>query len=662
MVAGIVVTLLAGTCFAADQDYTEPRELFKIAYPEAVRGNFAIVDALGPVERSSLEAYPLWPDLKGAWLKANLRTADEVLINTFLEQHGSTYAARNLRYRYAMHLAGSGQHQQFLAVYNSVYKGLDIPELDCRALAASLGAGDTDGVAERGIKLWMTGKSQDSACDPVFAWMKETGELTKEHYAKRHKLAIEERQFNRARWLGKSVGQTWVEEAEAWQSAKANPAAFLDRSKDRVTSPDGLKRLRYAFERLTYRDPIAAEIRWQDHGERHPFSAADRHYIERHIALWTARDRLPNAYELLRNLPAEAQDDEVLRWRARVSLREGQWARLLDDIEAMPASEAAQEEWRYWRAAGQELTGAPEAAAAEFDELARERSYYGFLAADARGLPYALMDEPVAVDESLIAELETRPELIRARELFLVGLDSRGRPEWDAAVKKLSREEKLHAAVLANRWGWHSRAIATAARASEYDDLGLRYPLPFADVFQNHAQAAEIPATWALGVARSESLFMRDVRSHAGAVGLMQLMPDTGRAVARRLNVEFGGIKSLKDPATNIRLGTSYLGEMQARFGGNRVLATAAYNAGPHRVDAWMPQSTPVETRVWVENIPFNETRKYVRRVLAAETIFHWRMTGDVRRLSDLLATMLPPPTEQVASGGADPTLPHSGP
>ena len=335
---------------------------------------------------------------------------------------------------------------------------------------------------------------------------------------------------------------------------------------------------------------------------------------------------------------------------------------MLDDIEAMPASEAALEEWRYWRAAGNQLTGSPEVAAAEFGKLAGERSYYGFLAADALGLPYALADEPVAVDESLIAALETRPEFIRARELFLVGLDSRGRPEWDAAVKDLSREEQLQAALLAQRWGWHSRAIATAARAAEYDDLGLRYPLPFAEAFADHARAAEIPATWALGVARSESLFMRDVRSHAGAVGLMQLMPDTGRAVARRLNLEFAGINSLEDPGTNIRLGTSYLGEMQARFGGNRVLATAAYNAGPHRVDAWLPQTAPVETRVWVENIPFNETRKYVRRVLAAETIFHWRMTGDVRRLSDLLTTMLSPPVQQVAGGSADVTLPHSGP
>ena len=661
LIAGMVITLCTGSSLATADEFAESRELFKSVYPEAERGNFAPVEALAPGERAALEAYPLWPDLEAAWLKARLRNIDTDLVDAFLERYGESYAARNLRYRYAIHLARGDQPERFLELYESFYEGLNIARLDCLALAARVDLGDTGPVPERGIALWLTGQSQDSACDPVFAWLKDSGELTTRHYADRYALAIESRQFSRARWLGKSVSEDWVAEAEAWQSAAANPAAFLDRANASVTTEQGLARLRYAFERLTYRDPVAATERWQGHVDRHPFDEADRHHIERHIALWTARDRLPNAYDLLAELPVEAQDEEVMRWRARVSLREAEWERLLDDIEAMPENEASEEEWRYWRAMGMEFTGSPDAASAEFDGLAGERSYYGFLAADALGLPYALEDSPLAVDEQLVSELESRPEVIRARELYLVGLDSRGRSEWDTAVRDLSREEKLQAALLAHRWGWHSRAIATAARAAEYDDLAIRYPLPFAKAFETSARAADIPPTWALGVARSESLFMRDVRSHAGAVGVMQLMPDTGRAVARRLNLEFAGINSLKDPATNIRLGTSYLGEMQARFGGNRVLATAAYNAGPHRVDAWMPQSTPVETRVWVENIPFNETRKYVRRVLAAETIFHWRMTGNVRRLSDILSTMLPPPEQKIAGVSHDATWPQSG-
>jgi soluble lytic murein transglycosylase len=171
----------------------------------------------------------------------------------------------------------------------------------------------------------------------------------------------------------------------------------------------------------------------------------------------------------------------------------------------------------------------------------------------------------------------------------------------------------------------------------QFDDLTLRYPLPYQNLFQQFAASASISPTWAYGVARSESLFMRDARSSAGAIGLMQLMPATGKTVAKKLNVPYSGLHTLTDPRSNIRLGTTYLGQMSERYGGNRVLATAAYNAGPHRVDRWLPSSGNQDARVWIENIPFNETRQYVKRVMAAETIFHWRMTGEIRRMSDEL-------------------------
>jgi soluble lytic murein transglycosylase len=303
----------------------------------------------------------------------------------------------------------------------------------------------------------------------------------------------------------------------------------------------------------------------------------------------------------------------------------------------MSASEYGAEEWRYWRAMALQQEGQVLAAKADLQSLALERSYYGFLAADKLNLPYTLEYTGLNVDEDKIAEMASRDDLLRARELYLVGLDGRGRSEWDAVVAWFTPTEKAQAAILADRWGWHSRAISTAASIGEYDDLSLRYPMPFANDFKQYASSAQISTPWAYGIARSESLFMRDIRSSAGAIGLMQIMPATGRIVAKELNLPYFGLDTLTDPQANIRLGTMYLGEMARRYGGNRVLATAAYNAGPHRVDRWIPEQGSIDARIWIENIPFNETRKYVRRVLAAETIFYWRMTGQMRRLSDEL-------------------------
>jgi soluble lytic murein transglycosylase len=632
---------------AAISDIDKQRALFRQVYAEVERGRWEAVDALSDGDQALLQEYVLWPDLRAAWFRADIRKADPGALEAFLDHYGILKPARELRYRYALHLASSGQLEQYLRIYRAYYQGLGVARLDCIALHAEIEAGAGDRIEPRGRDLWLTGHSQAQECDPVFEYMLEQGQLTEEDYRARYALAIEARELNRARWLARSLDEVLLDEANNWLRAGSHSEHFVETHGQRADSEIAHEQLAYAIKRITYRDPQIALELWEGVEDSDAFPAELRHATLRHIALWTARDNLPGAYELLTSLPLDAQDEEVMRWRARVSLRAGRWADLLSDIAMMTAAERDSEQWRYWRGIALARSGRDVAAAAALEPLAAERSYYGFLAADELGVSYAFADDTLRADETVIRALSHREDLVRARELFLVGLDSRGRSEWDAAVALLSPEEKAQAAVLAHRWGWHSRAIATAASVGHYDDLALRYPLPFKQTFEQHAASASIPMTWALGIARSESLFMRDVRSRAGAIGLMQLMPATGRQVAQELQLSYSGLDTLTDPNHNIRLGTTYLGSMVERYDGNHVLATAAYNAGPHRVDRWLPQTGVVDARVWIENIPFNETRKYVRRVMAAETIFHWRLTGEVRRLSDRLPQIEPLPADQ---------------
>ena len=227
-------------------------------------------------DRATLESYPLWPDLEAAWLQANIETVDAARIEDHLERYGTMKPTRELRYRYALHLARSGQHERYLEIYRSFYRDLDVARLDCHALAAEVAIGEGSSITQRALELWMTGQSQADECDPVFAWLRSRGELTTAHYSERFDLAIDARQFSRARWLGKSLGDAWIAEAEAWQRVAADPESYLRSISDRETEPSGLERLRFAFERLTYADPrIAAEL-WAIHADRHPFSAADQ--------------------------------------------------------------------------------------------------------------------------------------------------------------------------------------------------------------------------------------------------------------------------------------------------------------------------------------------------------------------------------------------------
>ena len=630
---GLSLLALKAEASAIDQQ----RQLFGAVIDDVELGDWSAVETLSAHDRQLLQGYVLWPDLRATYLRATISKAPISEIDAFLAQYGALPPARELRYRFALHLARSGNLQAYQRIYERFYQGREITRLDCLSLQAELDAGRHSRVDRRAVELWLVGRSQVDECDPVFAYLTEENLLGPVEYRERYELAVEAREFSLALWLARKIDQQHLDVAELWMRAKAGPEEFL---KDRAMHRGGeiaREQLVYATERLTYRDPEAALAAWQRISKAHGFSEEQRLRTARHIALWTARDNLPGAYDLLAGLPDAAQNDEVARWRARTSLRNMAWNRLLDDIATMSEEERDSEEWRYWRAVALMRSGQVLAADAALRQLGEERSYYGFLAADELGEDYALEHTELTADEEVIASIASRPEIVRARELFLVGQDGRGRSEWDAVVRHLSSQQKMQAAILAHRWGWHSRAIATAASLREYDDLSLRYPLPYKHLFEQSASAARISPTWAYGVARSESLFMRDVRSQAGAIGLMQLLPSTGKMVAREIRLPYSGLATLTNPASNIRLGTSYLGQMSDRYSGNQVLATAAYNAGPHRVDRWLPESGTLDARVWIENIPYNETRTYVKRVLSAQAIFHWRMTGQVRRLSDQL-------------------------
>ncbi len=631
------VLFLQSTSATGLTEIEKQRQLFNAVFKAVERGDWSVVDDLPAADSQLLQEYVLWPDLRATFWRATIATASAANIDVFLKQYGTLRPARELRYKHALHLARSGDLAGYRRIYEQFYQGQEIAKLDCLALQAELEAGRTARVNGRATDLWLVGRSQVSECDPVFEYLDRNKVLGPVEYRKRYKLAVDNREFQLARWLAKKIDQQHVEEAAAWISAQAHPEDFLNSYARRADSETTRKQLVYAAERLTYRDPELALAAWRRVSNHVPFSEEQGLRTARHIALWTARDNLPGAYELLLDLPNAAADSEVSRWRARLSLRNAEWNTLLVDVATMSAELRESEEWRYWRAVALQRSGQILAAQASLQELSEERSYYGFLAADELGRDYALDHTQLLADEDAIAAIEAHPAIVRAGELFRVGQDSRGRSEWDAVVRSFSAEEKLQAAILADRWGWHSRAISTAASLGEYDDLAIRYPLPYQPWFEQSSSDASISATWAYGIARSESLFMRDVRSKAGAIGLMQLMPTTGQEVARGIRLPYSGLTTLTNPESNIRLGTSYLGQMAERFGGNPVLATAAYNAGPHRVDRWLPESGTIDARVWIENIPFNETRKYVKRVLSAQAIFHWRMTGQLRRVSNEL-------------------------
>ena len=423
------------------------RELFRETYAEVERGNWGVIESLEADDQQRLRAYVLWPDLRATWMRANINSIPDSNVDAFVQQYGTLKPARELRYRQALNYVRNKDLAGYLRIYEQFYRGQEITKLDCLALQADIEVGQHRRVERRAVDLWLIGESQVAECDPVFDYLGKQNLLGLTEYQKRFDLAVEARNFTLAKWLAKKIDQQHVDTASNWQQAQTNPEDFLRLSRKSADDQILKEQLVYATERLTYRDPEIAHELWGRVAKKHKFSEAQKLRTARHIALWTARDNLPDAYKRLVKLPAAAKNEEVLRWCARVSLREERWKRLLADVAAMPAAESNTEEWRYWQAIAQIESGQALSAVAELESLRLERSYYGFLAADKLSKGYALDHVNLLTDEVTLTALESRPELVRARELFLVGQDSRVRSEWDAVILPLSNDEKLQAAV-----------------------------------------------------------------------------------------------------------------------------------------------------------------------------------------------------------------------
>jgi soluble lytic murein transglycosylase len=368
-------------------------------------------------------------------------------------------------------------------------------------------------------------------------------------------------------------------------------------------------------------------------------TAALQSRLQRSAALGAAYDRDPRALAAFDNLPLDAVDNQVQEWRVRAALYAGDFGKVRSWIEQMPPSLATLPRWRYWHARSVAAAAGEDAAAPLFAELAGLRDYYGYLSADRLNRSYRLNDRASPDDLATQRALAGEPAAIRAHELFDCGLTDDGASEWNSVMTDAGNALKVQAARLAARWGWYSQSIATLAQSGEFDDLSLRYPRPYTDSVAQAVKLTQLSGDWILGVMRQESLFRRDAVSRADARGVMQMLPATAAAVARRWHMTPPGRDGLFEPTIAVPLGAAYLKELLDKYAGSLPLALAAYNAGPAAVEHWMPTRS-VEAAVWIENIPYNETRGYVQHIAEHIVAFAYVRGAEPPRLEVLLPAL----------------------
>jgi soluble lytic murein transglycosylase len=614
-----VLLLLSAFCTAAAAaDLASRRGDFRRALETAERGPLSDY----PNAAKPFADHPLAPYLEYAHLRRQLKTIAPEKIRRYLDNNADIPLSESLHEAWLRALI---ERRDWLH-YRAFYVDESDPTLRCGALHARLVGGTDKTFLDDAQAMWLSGKSVPALCDGSFTALRVAGRITPALVWQRIELAAVEGNHALMRYLARLLPAKESAYAESYARFLAGPTAAETAKWPRDARSRRIATL--GIKRIAQRDADVAEALFASIATPLALDANQRGEAMNQIALWSAASYLPNASQRLARVPAAAYDDRLHEWRAREALARNEYTMVRQSIAAMSEAQRADPRWRYIDARVREKLGEKPQAQADYASLAREPTYYGFLAADRLQAPYALCPLEADADRKRRDEVAGIPGIERAFELHALQRDGWALREWDAAMKSLDADERRIAVALADDAGWYDRAVFTLNSGEDLRYYSLRFPQPHARQLRAEAKKNGLDPAWVAALIRAESAWLADARSHANARGLMQLLPSTARIEAKRLGIPWGGDDSLYQPRGNITLGTAHLAQMLRKHSGRTYLATAAYNAGPTPVARWLAQRPPSEPDLWIETIPYRETRDYVARILAFSVIYDWRLHG----------------------------------
>ena len=590
--------------------------------------------------KQQLDDYPLQAYLDYLYLRHRLHQASDDTIVQFIEQNKDTFYGQRLQNTWLNHLAKNKRWQTFLDHYQ-------VPESvhrQCLRLQALINTGETEQALADIPELWLVSKSQDKACDPAFKYWQAQGQLTDDLRWQRTHLALQNKQFSLAKYLAKSLdnAEETTEWIKRWQQIHNKPQSLLEQlPSDQASSQtvslyhdSALSReiIVHGIKRLSRKSTDKAYAAWQRIEPAYDFSEQDEIDVRHTIALRAALNRQDRTLEFFGDL----QDEP---WRVRAALWQQDWPEVETAISDLNEQDQQSTRWQYWLGRSQQQQGQHETATATWQALTTQRDYYSFLAADQLQQTYQMNHNPIEVSKEELELFSQRLEMKQLHEFYLLDMQLEARRQAYYLKQNSSTRELQLLATLTHQWGWHNQTIAVLGKAKYWDALDLRFPLVYNTEILTAAKTRDMNPSWLLGVARQESAFNPKARSHVGARGLMQLMPATGRLTAKLIKQPLKNLNELYVPNRNIQLGSAYLRKMYDDNQQNPVLATASYNAGPHRIKRWLPDND-LPTDIWIENIPFKETRRYTRSVLSYTAIFDYQRKQTVTPLSEHMPTI----------------------
>jgi soluble lytic murein transglycosylase len=629
-IAGAVGIFAPEARAQSDADFLAAKDAFE-------HGDKAKLDALAP----GMKGHILAPYVMYWQLKSRIDDADYDAVRGFLTEYASSPLAERLRVEWLKSLGKRGDWTRFALDYPPA-AGEDT-ELTCYGILFRWQR-DGDAALPAAKPLWLTGSATPDVCEPLFAALFDRGLLSNADRRLRFRLAAESGNVRLAQAIAADFSGKERIELKELVTIERDPVRNLAKGAFAWKAAAGQDLAAYALERGARKDAEGAHAAWVKWRDRLP--KPTRQYGNARVAYHAARQLNLLANEWFREIGDAPLTPEMQAWRVRAALRALAWSDVRAAIAALPEGDQREPAWRYWKARAEAALGDPAAAEALYVALAVDVHFYGLLAAEALGRGpeqlAALKSDPVQPSAEALSAFGTRSDVQRVVKLAALDMRPESQREWVNIVRGQNDDTLLLAAEYARRVGLYDRAINTAERTALRHDFGLRYMAPYRAEFGAAARDQDIAVELLYGIARQESRFVPDVVSSAGAVGVMQLMPGTARWVAKQLARADYKTSQITQVDLNTQFGAFYFKYWQDRLDKMPALAAAAYNAGPSRAQAWRPAAAPLEGAIWVETIPFTETRDYVKKVLANAMLYTRALDRPYVPLSSRLGTVLP--------------------
>lgn len=590
-----------------------------------------------------LHDYPLYPYLEGMLLQKFIQHIDFEEMKSFVELYPETPLIKTIKDSWLLHQAKQKNWHHFIKGYNT-YANHDNIELTCYFIQANYklnypSSAIIENFNEEIKNIWLNSNQHPNACNLVFENWKKSGLMTRAMIWQKIKLAIHSNKFTFARHLSSNyLPKQENETVELWIKVHQNPNLITQKYYfSKHNHPVVTEILMHGITNIAKKDPEKAIKIWgslsnyaintNSNYEANLYKFTYRHHnnIIKSIAIALAKNSNANAWEWLNKISPEYKDQEVYNLQLTLALKNREWNKIISLYDNLPNNFKQQEKWLYWYARSLEHQGRTIESKRVLIELANNRSYYGFLSSSKLLKPYNFKFKPIEISNQQISLVLKNKSVQRAYELLHLDRINKANLEWNHAVKNMPEWELHAAAKLADNLSMPNWAIIALSDAKQKDDLSLRFPQYYSNYIVNEANKNQLDPAWVFAVTRQESAFRPNVKSYAGALGLMQVMPKTGFMVARTMNMNLKNHKDILDINNNIKLGSKYLQLMLEQYK-NLVVATAAYNAGPGRIQKWLP-NYETAADLWIETIPFKDTREYVQNVMTY-TIIYQKLLG----------------------------------